>query len=84
MLKTGRYGVVEQGRLSVARPLPGFGSLRKLLAAPDRHPRGFGVRQLRAQPNGVDLGALEQAFPRRLATPDRRLHLAPPMFVADL
>ena len=84
MLKTGRYGVVNKGGYRLLGLVPGLGSVRKLLAAPDRQPRGLSLGQLRAQPNGIDLGALEQAFPRRLATPDRRLHLAPPMFVADL
>jgi anaerobic selenocysteine-containing dehydrogenase len=84
MLKTGRYGVENQGRYRWLGRVPGFGALRKLLAAQDRRPQGVSLRRLLDEPNGIDLGPLEQAFPRRLATPDRRLHLAPAMFIADL
>jgi anaerobic selenocysteine-containing dehydrogenase len=84
MLKTGRYGVEYRGGYRLLAALPGLGALRRLLAAPDRRPHALGLARLLAEPNGVDLGPLETAFPRRLATPDRRLHLAPPMFIADL
>lgn len=84
MLKTGRYGVPYAGRMKVLAALPGFGGLQKLLSAPDRRPVGLTLQKLLDAPNGVDLGALETAFPRRLATPGRRLELAPALFVADL
>ncbi|HEX6571638.1 MAG TPA: molybdopterin oxidoreductase family protein, partial [Steroidobacteraceae bacterium] len=84
MLKTGRYGVPHAGAWKLLSRLPGFGGLRKRLGAGDRRPLGLSLSRLRAAPNGVDLGALEQALPRRLATRDKRLPLAPPMFVADL
>jgi anaerobic selenocysteine-containing dehydrogenase len=42
------------------------------------------LRRLIEEPNGIDLGALETAFPRRIATPNGRIDLAPPLFVADL
>ena len=64
--------------------LPGFGALRRLMLAPDRRPVGLTVQRLLDEPNGVDLGPLEPAFPRRIATPNRRIDLAPAMFVADL
>jgi anaerobic selenocysteine-containing dehydrogenase len=84
MLKTGRYGVPYAGRMKLLARLPGFGALRRAMAAPDRRPLGLSLATLRAAPNGVDLGPLEQAFPRRLATQDGRLPLAPAMYVADL
>jgi anaerobic selenocysteine-containing dehydrogenase len=84
MLKTGRYGVPNAGFMKLLGALPGFGAIGKLLAAPDRRPVDLSLRRLRDEPNGVDLGPLETAFPRRLATPDRRVALAPPLFVADL
>ena len=84
MLKTGRYGVAVRRRLTLVARRAG-------LRRPAQAARGTGsptaravAARLRAEPNGVDLGPLEQAFPRRLATRDRRLQLAPPMFVADL
>jgi anaerobic selenocysteine-containing dehydrogenase len=84
MLKTGRYGHPYEGKLKLMSRLPGFGGMRKALTAADRRPVGLDLDRLQASPNGVDLGPLEQALPRRLATKDRKLHLAPAMFVADL
>ncbi|HET9693369.1 MAG TPA: molybdopterin oxidoreductase family protein [Steroidobacteraceae bacterium] len=84
MLKTGRYGVPDAGAWRLVSRAPGFGRLRKLLAATDRRPVGLSLKRLLAAPNGVDLGPLEQALPRRLATRDKRLPLAPPLFLADL
>ena len=84
MLKTGRYGVRDAGRWKALSRLPGFGGMKKLLSASDRRPLGLDLSRLRAEPNGVDLGPLEQALPRRLATRDRRLPLAPALFIADL
>ncbi len=84
MLKTGRYGVPNAGKMKLLGALPGFGALRRLMRAPDRRPVGLTLQRLRDAPNGVDLGALEAAFPRRLATPNRRIDLAPALFVADL
>jgi anaerobic selenocysteine-containing dehydrogenase len=45
---------------------------------------GLSLRRLRAQPHGVDLGALEPCLPARLCTPDRRIALLPSAFVDDL
>jgi anaerobic selenocysteine-containing dehydrogenase len=84
MLRTGRYGVPLAGRMRLLAAMPGFGALHKLLSATDRRPVGLGLQRLRESPNGVDLGPLETAFPRRIAAPDGRLQLAPALFVADL
>jgi anaerobic selenocysteine-containing dehydrogenase len=46
--------------------------------------RGLTWRALAQAPHGVDLGPLEPRFPGGLHTEDRRIHLAPPAFVADL
>jgi anaerobic selenocysteine-containing dehydrogenase len=59
-------------------------AMRELLEAPDRVPHGLDVAKLAASPNGVDLGPLEPCLVRRLATPDRRVHLAPEMYLKDL
>jgi anaerobic selenocysteine-containing dehydrogenase len=84
MLRTGRYGVPYSGRMRWLAALPGFGGLRRLLTAADRRPVGLSLRRLLDEPNGVDLGPLEQALPRRLATPSGRLELAPELFLRDL
>jgi anaerobic selenocysteine-containing dehydrogenase len=46
--------------------------------------RGLGLRRLEDAPHGIDLGPLEPCLPERLATPGRRIDLAPAAFVADL
>jgi len=46
--------------------------------------RGLTFRRLAAHPHGVDLGPLEPCLPARLATKDKRIDLAPALFVADV
>jgi len=84
MLRTGMYGRPNRGALRMLGRLPGFGAMRKLLEAPDRRPKGLGLAQLRAAPHGVDLGPLEPGLLRRIATEDRRVRLAPDVYVKDL
>ncbi|HEX9207949.1 MAG TPA: molybdopterin oxidoreductase family protein [Steroidobacteraceae bacterium] len=84
MLRTGRYGVPHAGRMKWLAALPGCGGLRKLLRAPDRRPVGLSLQRLLDEPNGVDLGPLEQGLPRRLVTPSGRLEIAPELFLQDL
>jgi anaerobic selenocysteine-containing dehydrogenase len=84
MLRTGAYGVEYRGWSRLLAALPGFGALRKQLQAPDRKPAGLSVRRLVASKHGVDLGPLGPNLLRRLATPDRRVQLAPQRHVQDL
>ena len=42
------------------------------------------LESLRANPHGLDLGALEPRLPERLLTPNKRLQLAPDLLIADL
>ena len=84
MLKTGKYGARNRGAIRMLASLPGMSAMRELLEAPDRVPHGLDVAKLAASPNGVDLGPLEPCLVRRLATPDRRVHLAPEMYLKDL
>ena len=84
MLRTGVYGTEFRGTARFIASLPGFGALRRLLAAPDRRPAGLSVRRLLASKHGVDLGPLAPNLLRRLATADRRLQLAPAMYLRDL
>ncbi len=46
--------------------------------------KGLSIRKLRAQPHGVDLGALESRLPGRLNTSDKKLDLAPQVYLKDL
>jgi anaerobic selenocysteine-containing dehydrogenase len=84
MLKSGAYGAEYRGWLKMICALPGFGAMRAQFAAPGRKPRGLNLAALRAAPHGVDLGPLEAGLPRRLAGPDKRLQLAPEIYVKDL
>jgi anaerobic selenocysteine-containing dehydrogenase len=45
---------------------------------------GMSIKKMLENPHGLDLGPLEPRLPERLFTRDRRLKLAPPMFLADL
>ena len=45
---------------------------------------GLRIKTLDDNPHGVDLGPLQPSLPARLRTADRRLHLAPALFVADV
>jgi anaerobic selenocysteine-containing dehydrogenase len=84
MLKTGKYGVENRGGMRLLGALPGMSGLRMLMSAPDRTPQGLSLAKLASSPNGVDLGPLQSCLVRRLATPDRKLHLAPDMHLEDL
>ena len=45
---------------------------------------GLRMADLEAHPHGIDLGPLKPVLPDRLLTADRRVHLAPPLLVADV
>ena len=45
---------------------------------------GLRLKTLEDNPHGVDLGPLQSSLPARLRTADRRMHLAPALFVADV
>ena len=45
---------------------------------------GLSLRKLELAPHGIDLGPLEQCLPERLRTDDRRIELAPSLFVEDV
>ena len=45
---------------------------------------GLSIAKLREKPHGVDLGPLESRLPARLATGDKRVHVAPAIYLADL
>jgi anaerobic selenocysteine-containing dehydrogenase len=46
--------------------------------------KGLSLARLEAEPHGVDLGPLEPRLPEVLATPDKRMALAPQAFVDDV
>jgi len=45
---------------------------------------GLSIARLREQPHGVDLGALESRLPGRLDTRDKKIHLAPDVYISDM
>jgi anaerobic selenocysteine-containing dehydrogenase len=46
--------------------------------------KGVTLSRLARQPHGVDLGPLEPCLPERLASPDKRIELAPPPLLGDI
>lgn len=46
--------------------------------------KALSLAKLRAQPHGVDLGPLESRLPGRLGTRDKKLHLAPTIYLQDV
>ncbi|MEM7731143.1 MAG: molybdopterin oxidoreductase family protein, partial [Pseudomonadota bacterium] len=58
---------------------------RETLDAGLRHgPHGLTLEAVEAAPHGIDLGPHEPRLPGRLATPDKRIHTAPPLCLEDL
>jgi anaerobic selenocysteine-containing dehydrogenase len=47
-------------------------------------PHRLSLAKLRANPHGLDLGPLQPRLPARLATPDRKVQLAPQPYLDDL
>jgi anaerobic selenocysteine-containing dehydrogenase len=47
-------------------------------------PHRLSLRKLLKNPHGIDLGALRSQLPGRLGTRDKRIQLAPAIFLADL
>jgi anaerobic selenocysteine-containing dehydrogenase len=45
---------------------------------------GLSLAKLREHPHGIDLGPLEPRLPGRLATPNKKLQLAPAIYINDL
>jgi anaerobic selenocysteine-containing dehydrogenase len=46
--------------------------------------KGLTLAKLREAPHGIDLGALESRLPKRLTTPDKKIQLAPALYINDL
>lgn len=46
--------------------------------------KGLSLDEIKKYPHGLDLGPLTPALPERLYTADRRINLAPPVFVKDI
>ena len=46
--------------------------------------KGLSLAKLRAEPHGIDLGPLEPRLPGRLGTRDRKVQLAPKVYLDDL
>jgi len=66
------------------RALRRFGPRRVLDLLLRFGPHKLSLKKLAKEPHGVDLGPLEPRLPSVLATADRKVALAPPLFVADV
>lgn len=69
--------LAQRARLSVS-PTAMIATLLRL------HRSGVTMKQLRAHPEGVDLGPLRPSLPGRLQTRDHKVDLAPDLVLADL
>lgn len=67
-----------------SRPIPPEFVLEKALAAGPYSRQGLSFEALKAQPQGIDLGPLRPCLPERLFTSNKRIDLAPELFVRDL
>jgi anaerobic selenocysteine-containing dehydrogenase len=47
-------------------------------------PYGLSLDKLKSEPHGIDLGELKPCLPERLMTSDKRINLAPRVFVNDI
>ena len=77
----GRPGARQSLVLRAARALGARRALDLLLRL---GPHKLSIKKLLASPHGLDLGPLEPRLPARLFTKDKRLQLAPAVFLADL
>ena len=46
--------------------------------------RGLSLKKLKANPHGIDLGALTPMLPKKLRTPDKKINAAPEVYVRHL
>lgn len=78
LMRFGPYGtharLVQKKSSATARVLS--------VLRPDRE--GLSLKKLAENPHGIDLGPLEPRLPGALATPDRKIHLAPGIYLADV
>lgn len=98
MLRSGPYGTGGGPLRPLAQPaiglirniLPPGNLLRELasLSSLNRQwqalPKGLSLKSLKENPSGVDLGPLRPCLPERLFTRDRKIHLAPRLYLDDL
>ncbi|RMH16897.1 MAG: molybdopterin oxidoreductase family protein [Acidobacteria bacterium] len=88
--RLGRQGLRARLERAILRRLGPAGMLAVALRTgpygPGWNPlrRGLTLGRLKKAPHGVDLGPLTPCLPQRLKTPERRIHLTPEPFAADV
>jgi anaerobic selenocysteine-containing dehydrogenase len=85
-LRLRRHGGGRRGRAlgAVLRTVRAIGERRLLDLLLRFGPHRLSLRKLERNPHGIDLGPLRPQLPARLCTKDKRLQLAPPIFLRDL
>ena len=85
-LRLRRHGGGRRGRVlgAVLRTVRAIGERRLLDLLLRFGPHRLSLRKLERNPHGIDLGPLRPQLPDRLCTKDKRLQLAPPIFLRDL
>jgi anaerobic selenocysteine-containing dehydrogenase len=79
-----RMRVPEFARAITERVLGALGPEAIVEAALRLGPHRLSLAKLRAAPHGIDLGPLEPRLPARLGTRDRKIDLAPRVYLDDL
>lgn len=85
-LSVRRHGGGRKGRMlgATLRAARVLGARRLLDLLLRFGPYKLSLRKLRTSPHGIDLGPLRSQLPGRLFTSDKRLQLAPAVFLRDL
>jgi anaerobic selenocysteine-containing dehydrogenase len=85
-LRLRRHGGGRRGHAlgAVLRTVRAIGERRLLDLLLRFGPHRLSLRKLERNPHGIDLGPLRPQLPARLCTKDKRLQLAPPIFLRDL
>lgn len=80
-------GISLLDRITTPRRLVNWGLLLGAygkLSSPKRWFNGLSLKQLLRSPHGVSLGPLQPRVPQGLLTPDKKIHLAPEVFLQRL
>jgi anaerobic selenocysteine-containing dehydrogenase len=98
MLRSGPYGarlktadaIIKPLAQAVCNALPASHPLHKLLAmgpygeSTQHLSKGLSIDVLRQHPHGLDLGPLQPCLPERIYHTDKRIRIAPKLFLKDL
>ena len=71
-------------RLPATHPLRQLWQMSAMAPANQGNVQGLTLKKVAQSPHGVDLGPLRPCLPERLYTRDKRIQLAPPLYLRDI